>query len=726
MSESIVPAAQVSSPLAGVSLDVLAVVPRDDRALYATLSQAAKDDLRNWVGWLLPVIKLGKKPKGLTGRLAAVSRNYGTSSATTRRKWDAYWTYGWKGLVNRALAGPEWQERKEGVVLGIAHRKEFLAFLRMTFESNQRGSRAAYKFTLLPRLKKWRATGDAKFAIPGYDSPPPNAEGHDHPHGWSYDNLMEHSSTRFELAAARIGLQAAYDERPLVYTTRVGLWVGSHYQIDDMWHNFFVNTFAERKHGRPLELFTHDLFAARKLRWGVRVRVKGEDGKYKGLEERMTRLVVAATLYLDGYSPRGTVLIAEHGTAAISTALETALCELSGGLITVARSGMQGAKAHGGQYPGIARGNPRMKASLESSNNLTQNVFGSLPGQTGKDVVSRPEELGALLSYNATLLAAYDKLSPERRSLLEFDLLELGQFHGVAHELYGLIENDPDHNLEGWAECGHFVQQIWADGEWRDLPDLTTLDPAVSERLVAALEAGTIRSRPRKMSRREVWDRGAGELIKLPGHGVWEILREDLAVERQITGNELVFEDEEVGPGKHRYRTRGVDAFGHPVELSDRTAYRVIVNPFAPDMAFVGDMQGRYIGEFRATARPTRGTEADDPDILAAMGEVAQREGELLAPLRERHAGKAAAKDARHKRNAALMDTARPATKEERDEIKRQREVAFDSDDFTTHPVLEQVAPSVASEEGDWLAPEQPDTQVQGAETETYSASDFF
>ena len=67
---------------------------------------------------------------------------------------------------------------------------------------------------------------------------------------------------------------------------------------------------------------------------------------------------------------------------------------------------MTGAKAHAGQYPGLSRGNFRHKASLESSNNLTHNVFASLPGQTGKDVEHRPEQLDGMLRHNNALLAA--------------------------------------------------------------------------------------------------------------------------------------------------------------------------------------------------------------------------------------------------------------------------------------------------------------------------------
>jgi hypothetical protein len=180
----------------------------------------------------------------------------------------------------------------------------------------------------------------------------------------------------------------------------------------------------------------------------------------------MTRFIVAATLHLDGYSPRGTVLVAEHGTAAIREEVERALREHSEGLITIERSGMQGAAAHAGQYPGVQRGNPRMKASLESSNNLTHNTFGALAGQTGRSVADRPEHLPALLVDNERWLKLYDRLSPAHQALVQFPLLEVNQFMAVAHDLYGQIESDPDHDLEGWIEAGNVAQELLLGGTW--------------------------------------------------------------------------------------------------------------------------------------------------------------------------------------------------------------------------------------------------------------------
>lgn len=138
------------------------------------------------------------------------------------------------------------------------------------------------------------------------------------------------------------------------------------------------------------------------------------------------------------------------------------------------------------------------------------------------------------------------------------------------------------------------------------------------------------------------------------------------------------------------------------------------------------------MGEFRALAKPMRGTQPNDPDILSAMGAAAHRESELLAPLRERHAGEAAAKAARHRRNAALLDTARPATKEERAEIKRQRAATYSADDFlddpatpeTSRPAPMQKAPAVETGEGFWSGADSTTTDSP-ARTQIYDASDF-
>src|SRR5581483_1258346 len=392
-------------------------------ALHSAVQQlpaAARHDFEFWRARIEPLLVAGPARTGICARLQAISLATGTPFKTVLRKYYAAKRGGIFALVDKRLAGPRWWKRTERKSVSDSDK----ALVRLYCERNQRSSRSAVK-QLRRHFTQGRVTTET----------PINPET-GFPYGWSIDNLLRFAPTKFELKATRIGRSAAKSHRPLVYTTRKGLWVGSHYMLDDMWHDFFINSFAEKQAGRPLELFSHDLFSARKVRWGIRVRTMREDGKHNQLSERMTRMVLAATLYLDGYSKKGTVICAEHGTAAVREAVERALHDMSNGLVTVARSGMEGATAHGGQYPGISRGNFRFKASLESSNNLVHNVFAALPGQTGKDRQHQPEELPALLKNNENLLAARDQLTEERRSLLQFPILELNQFMLVAQEFY--------------------------------------------------------------------------------------------------------------------------------------------------------------------------------------------------------------------------------------------------------------------------------------------------
>lgn len=629
----------------------------------ALLPTAAREDFHFWRAHLEPLLEV---KAGIVRALMDLAGRIGIPFRTVRKKYYAARKRGVIALVDRRLAGPLHWKTTPGKGRISA---EDIELVRRYCGENQRSSESACK-----QLRRDFIAGRVKTVTPIHAVTRM-------PRGWSTRNLMRHAPEDFALKSARIGRTAAASERPLVYTTRKGLWVGSHYMFDDMWHDFFVNTFAENQAGRPLELFSHDLYSARKVRWGVRVRTRTADGKYNQLGEQMTRMILAATLYLDGYSPRGTKLLAEHGTAAISEAVERALRDLSmvdgKSLITVSRSGMTGAQAHAGQYPGLSKGNFRHKASLESSNNLTHNVFADLPGQTGKDVEHRPEGLdggparmiktmmpdgtvrtefreAGLLHHNAALLAARAQLPAERAALLKFPLLELSEFHGVAAEKYAAMENDPDHELSNWAECGHTVQELLIGGQWRPLHEIVTTD-AQAEFLERFLADGTMKSRPRKMTRREVWDLGAGDLIRLPGHGVVAILGDDLAVERKVIGNRFEFADAEVGPGTHRFEAVCVTPHGERMRLSDRETYETFVNPFAPDTLFVRRADGSYLGE---CARDTAPSRTDEEAIRRKMGEVAKAESDLLQPLRITHMAAAREKKARHEHNAQVITEA--------------------------------------------------------------------
>ena len=391
-----------------------------------------------------------------------------------------------------------------------------------------------------------------------------------------------------------------------------------------------------------------------------------------GLAEKMTRMILASTLYNNGYSPRGTVIVAEHGTAAINARLEEAMSRCTGGLITVARSGMTGAAAHAGQYPGLGKGNFRFKASLESSNNLTHNEFASLPGQTGKDVANRPEGLSKQLSHNAALMAAYSQLPPEQAELLEFDLLEQNQFMHVASAIYRNIENYTDHDLEGWVEAGLVVNEILFGGVWMHQGILKTLPEGERAGVLALIGSGGIQSRVRKMSRLEAYNTGGKSLVKAPGFLMCEILGDDLAAERKVRNSLIEFEDAEVGPGVHRYHNIAEDTDGRQTVLREGETYQMFVNPFAPDALFARDARGCYLGECERINPVSR---ADIEALHRACGAAAKREGEILRPVQARHTAEAREKMRRALHNADVV-VGRPVTPEQQLQAKEEKNLA--------------------------------------------------
>lgn len=607
-------------------------------------------------------------------------------------------TCDWRCLVDQAL---EWSPTHKMP-------QEFIDELNRRVDGNPRSIAAA--------IKGLRADWTRGKSIPGYGTwkdhyerthpgrPVPRiCPGH--PKSWSAENLRRYvDSSKFRRKAVVVGRSAAAAHRPLVLGTRQGLWVHSHLMWDDVWHDLFVNSLAQRQGGRPLELFAHDYYSARKVRYGLRIRTEDDNGKATGLTGKMMRMLVAATYYLDGYSPRGTVNVAEHGTAAFSDAMESILYDASGGLITVQRSGMQGNAAHLGQYNGTRSGNPRFKASLESSNNLLHNLEAFLPGQTGPSRERRPEQLDGMLNYNKRLLAAYQQLPPDRAALLKFPILELGQYMQVLGDIYRFMEEDTEHRLEGWAECGHIMQELHLLGEWRTADDVMALPDAQREMALAMFQAGAVPARPRLMSRREVWQRGAGDLVRIGGGTVCALLGDDLAAERKVRSHQFAFEDAEVGPGEHRFEGIITDPEGREYALREGETYKAFVNPFAPDQLFVQDAKGRYLGAARRIHRVSRN---DHDGLRAAINRAKHLESELLRPLEQRQTAAAKAKLELHRHNAAVLkgthNEAANAAQAAADALTRStRLAAFEQAATGTNPAPAETTTTATDHEDRW------------------------
>lgn len=591
----------------------------------------------------------------ITEALRTVARRMGVSFSTTRKKYSEWKAHGYEAVINHSkLKRPE------------AHlSKDFIDWFRALAEGNQRKTRPAYRHF----KKRWQ-NGEE---IPGLDNSLPR---HVLPAGCSYANLHRKVKDAFALEAMRFGLGRAKSKHgPKAFTTRVGLWPGSHYMFDDMWHDNLV-VYRDQV-VRVLEFDALDVFSGCKVGWGTKPRFKREDGKWDGLKESMMRMLVASLLWRHGYSQRGTVLRVEHGTAAIRDELEKLLHDHTGGLITVDRSEIIGREqAVSGMYDGQGGGNPRFKGALESMRNLYHNELAMLPGQTGKDRDHLPETTWGIQKASEDLIKAAEVLAkthPQRVAHLQNPLLIYhGQFLPLLMDVYETINNRTWHDLEGWAECGHEVVEyrMSPDADQWLTPQTFQQLPAVSQQmLVQTAQADDRFLRRRKLSPSEVWDGGRQGLVRIEDWMVADILGQDMTVERKRKGCYFEFQDQELHPELLRYEARIRTRDGHDQELRD-DKYLTLVNPFDLDQMFIMDARGRSLGVAR---RVQRSSMADVEGLQRQWAHNKERMSELLGPIKQRHAAMTRERTRMAEHNARVLDTNRPFTEEEKQEDQEIR-----------------------------------------------------
>ena len=323
-----------------------------------------------------------------------------------------------------------------------------------------------------------------------------------------------------------------------------------------------------------------------------------------GVNEALMRFMLAGLLWQHGYDPeRGTVLMAEHGSAAIRERIEKTLFDRSAGKIRVSRSGITGAhQSVAGMFKGRGMGNFRFKAALESSHNLIHNRLAMLPGQTGMDVARRPEQLSACCARDLMKAAA---LLPSNAGPCSLPLHDYFPIPPAARRRLRRDQSpgrDPDrfdHDLEGWEALSHTVveyrlsasaQQWIGPGEFLKLPEPERQALARFAQAAPEMYARTRKLSPRGLDRqppapaprarlRDLRDPRRGSGPRGP-HRQWVFRIQ----RRRHFRRPLLFE------------ARVTDEQGRQCELRDREKYLVFCNPFAADQLFVHDARLGHIG----------------------------------------------------------------------------------------------------------------------------------
>jgi hypothetical protein len=644
--------------------------------------------VRTEVTWWEERIREATKPITKWARQMAHTP-FCASDKTAINKYYAYKNCGWRGLVDLAKC-PAWKKKWIDKKVEEAEASEkFVQWFKALAESNQRKTRPAHrKFCAL-----WASGAE----IPGLDNSLPR---HELPPGCSYKNLTRKITDAFATEAMRIGLSSAIGKfGPQVFSTRVGLWVGSHVMIDDVRHDNFV-TFK----GRPVrvdELNLLDVFSGNKPAWGCKPRFERADGTEDGLKERYARLIVAQYFWNHGFSPRGTICLTEHGTAHLSDRVIRILHDRTGGLVRVRESGITGEEQAIVGYYGQGKGNFRFKAALESLHNLIHNELGDAPGQAGRNRDSRPEYTNKMLTLSHDLCKAVEivaQTDPLRARQIKNPLLEYhSEFLPLLTDVYARINARDWHKLEGWHDCGHVTTKYRLSPagllkqnsenspnsvqtpDWLSADDFNALPVAIREAVLGEIQKGhSGYTAPHVMSPAEVFARGRGELDKLPMFVVGEILAEDYASEREVRGayfNE--FSDQEIAPEPMLFESVIINPDGGREQLKDGK-YLTFVNPFDARWLFVHAADGRCLG----VAQRARRVQRTDPHAIEReFGNRNKRLQELLAPIRKRHA-----QDVREQTRIAesaievLTADDRAARKQQQ---KRQRVANAEPEDFT-------------------------------------------
>lgn len=354
--------------------------------------------------------------------------------------------------------------------------REFTEWAGGEMLGNQRKSRPAYR-AILRRWDMWRRTGEAKYAIPGYDAPPAPGNG-GHPAGWSLTNLMQQAQpSKAERLVARIGTAAAKSELPMIPGTRDGMRALEYIVFDDVVQDRKVSVPGYLEPVRVLQLGALDVASGVYLKFGLRPDLPRDDGTRQRLQRGDFLLLCAGLLMEHGFPAEyPSRWILERGTATMNAAEAKLLHELTGGMVHVGYTSMDGrfVQAWAEQKSGNSAG----KAWIESWHNLFHNEMAALPGQVGKDREHSPALLQGSDREQVALTKVSMMLTPEQRARLVMPYPSIYEAHAQTHEIVRRINARRDHVLEGFKKV-----MMWRipglDGEWQHESALANVSPEI-------------------------------------------------------------------------------------------------------------------------------------------------------------------------------------------------------------------------------------------------------
>ncbi len=638
----------------------------DDAKAFARLKPIAQENILFRLDWIRKIMAAPHGSKLKVSQAAADALD--VSLPTISRNVREFKKGGWKTL--RDERGKRMKPQPEAFRI-------FVRQMHLQYQRHTTG-REVHR-ALMERLERWRKSGDSKYAIPGFATPPP-AGPKGYPVGWSEDNILRFRPDEYALSVARQGTKRAAAFLPSILKTRVGTRFAQVVFFDDQDYDLKVAPRGSSQRAiRPQGFNCLDYLSGCFMHHAIRLRWwDTENEKYRTLTQEDFTWFVVSYLQKHGYrrDGQGTTFVFEHGTATgfNNQRLETfggyhnfdeALAAVSYGCIRVERSGLFNQAAFAGMlFRPQSSGNPNFKAPLESMFNLVRNRMAALPGATGRNRDMKPAEQYGADHYTGQMLKLWERLDERHRKLIRFPMLTAEEFGEVAATVYQAINSRTDHGLEGWEKCGHVAPQFrfTADDRapWMSREEVAALPDDVRAMLLAKAETpGHVR--PWQLSPADVAAQCAGELTKLPDCMIPLLLPRQWSRPATVKSDRTIaIRDQLLGPEAFSYVCRIEDADGARV-LSPGTKLLCYLNPYSPERLVICKEDGSYIGTLN---QKTRAGWLDQDAILDQLKQRAEMKADMDTAVRPHLEGLMADRAEMKRHNQRLKDS-KPVTPEE-------------------------------------------------------------
>ena len=546
----------------------------------------------------------------------------GVSAKSLYRKLALAKREGLRALIDGRTMRTVGGDAKDGTAQrGLKNNKAFRDFWTTLVCQNKRKSAPAYRALLemlargdqIPGVGTWR---DIFASEHGGIYPAPDVTCPwspftlDAPKGWTMRNLMRFVPSEYALTAARQGTAAAaLTALPTVPFTRVGLAPCQVVEIDDMWYEAKVALAGNRFAQRVAEFAMIDRLTGHVIGYLPKPIRERDDGTLEVLRSEWSKYLIAHLLCNVGIPEKGCTIVGEHGTAKTTDKdFAEVIGKLTDGKVKLTAGGILSTAIANGLPDGNHKGNPRKKGFLEGYHALLKNELGNAQGNIGGGRGKEPEETYGLAKIDNNLRRLAESLEMIRPGITErmrFPYMPWNDYAILLHEAYNRLENRTWHKMEGWEECGFVVPEVRASAEmgWASLEAMNEKNRLAFHSLV---QSGDVEYRVRRMSPREAWESRKGELKTVPAFAAPLIMGEVLAriceVKRDGT---MLFKDDTT-----LRKIQVVAQLSDGKVLTKGDMYKVWVNPLNSSLAYVCDLDGRWLG----TAAVMVAVNPDDED----------------------------------------------------------------------------------------------------------------